>query len=135
LREKNGDPPALPEDAQPLLEPQTAPADSEVEDPVLEANAEPDYKSLYFACIKELEEAKIENQNLKEEIDNHADVIEYSKLLQTLFTENEIAILSDKKKKVKWTSVEIAKAFTLRYLSKRAYIYYREKLKYPLPGL
>ncbi|CAI6357932.1 unnamed protein product [Macrosiphum euphorbiae] len=40
-----------------------------------------------------------------------------------------------KKKRVHWTRAEISKAFTLRYFSKRAYVYVKNELHYPLPGL
>ena len=33
-----------------------------------------------------------------------------------------------------WSRDEIAKAFTLRYFSKRAYLYVKDELHYPLPG-
>lgn len=52
-----------------------------------------------------------------------------------MFTENEIKLISGKQTRVNWTSEEISKAFTLRYLSQRAYLYVRNNLKYPLPGL
>lgn len=32
-----------------------------------------------------------------------------------------------------WSTDDISKAFTLRYLNKRCYIYLRNKIKYPLP--
>jgi len=39
-----------------------------------------------------------------------------------------------KKKKVHWSRDEISKAFTIRYLSKRANVYVKNELNYPLPG-
>jgi hypothetical protein len=39
------------------------------------------------------------------------------------------------KKQVAWTSDEISLAFTLRYLSKRCYLFIKRKMKVPLPGL
>jgi hypothetical protein len=42
-------------------------------------------------------------------------------LLKKLLTENQIAILLNKKKRVNWTTEEIAVAFTVRYLSKKCY--------------
>jgi hypothetical protein len=56
-------------------------------------------------------------------------------LLKKLLTENQIAILLNKKKRVNWTTEEIAVAFTVRYLSKKCYIFLRTKLNFPLPAL
>uniref|UniRef100_A0A1Y1K3A3 Uncharacterized protein n=1 Tax=Photinus pyralis TaxID=7054 RepID=A0A1Y1K3A3_PHOPY len=50
-------------------------------------------------------------------------------------TSNQVDIILKKKKKARWAPEEVSKAFTLRYFSKRCYIYLREKLHYPLPGL
>jgi hypothetical protein len=52
-------------------------------------------------------------------------------LLKKLLTENQIAILLNKKKRVNWTTEEIAVAFTVRYLSKKCYIFLRTKLNFP----
>ncbi|XP_035206866.1 uncharacterized protein LOC118181783 [Stegodyphus dumicola] len=60
---------------------------------------------------------------------------EANKTLQTIFTENQIKILTGKQKYVHWTNDEISNAFTLRYLSRKAYIFVRNKLQYPLPGV
>jgi hypothetical protein len=40
-------------------------------------------------------------------------------ILTTVFSENQIALLSNKKKRVNWSREEIAIAFTLRYFSKK----------------
>lgn len=56
-------------------------------------------------------------------------------ILSKILTKNQIAIILNKKKKVKWTADEIGTAFTLRYFSKKSYVYLRSKLNYPLPGL
>jgi hypothetical protein len=50
-----------------------------------------------------------------------------STLLKTVLIQNQIDLLSKKKKRVNWTREEIAVAFTLRYYSKKCYL-----LKYPL---
>ena len=50
-------------------------------------------------------------------------------------TPNQIDILTKKKTKARWTNDEISRAFTLRYFSVRVYIYVRDTLKYPLPGI
>lgn len=56
-------------------------------------------------------------------------------LLKKILSDNQIALLSNKKKRVNWTNEEISTAFTLRYYSKKCYIYLRSKLNYPLPSL
>lgn len=56
-------------------------------------------------------------------------------LLKTVLTQNQIDLLSKKKKRVNWTREEIAVAFTLRYYSKKCYLYLRTSLNYPLPSL
>lgn len=56
-------------------------------------------------------------------------------VLADFLSPNQIDILLKKKTKARWNSDEISKAFTLRYFSKRAYIYVRQSLKYPLPGI
>jgi hypothetical protein len=56
-------------------------------------------------------------------------------LLKKVLTDNQIALLSKKKKRINWTRDEQAVAFTLRYYSKKCYLYLRNKLHYPLPSL
>lgn len=59
---------------------------------------------------------------------------EVRKCLSTLFSKNQIDLVMKKKKIVHWSTDDISKAFTLRYFSKRAYIYVKDELHYPLPG-
>jgi len=58
----------------------------------------------------------------------------YRELVHEMYTTNQIALLTKKRKKVKWTGEEISEAFTWRYLSPRAYIRMRKKPLLPLPG-
>ncbi|KAF0703614.1 THAP domain-containing protein 4-like, partial [Aphis craccivora] len=51
--------------------------------------------------------------------------------LSELFTKNQLDLIM--KKKVHWTRDESAKSFTLRCFSKRAYVYVKTELHYPLP--
>jgi len=44
-------------------------------------------------------------------------------------------LLHKKQKPYKWQTEDIASAITLRSLSKKAYIYLRDKKGFPLPGL
>ncbi|KAJ8913733.1 hypothetical protein NQ315_007450 [Exocentrus adspersus] len=60
------------------------------------------------------------------------------KEIKTLFsgtlTSSQIDAVCNKGSKVTWTREDIVKAFTLRYLSKKAYVFVKEE-NYPLPGL
>ncbi|KAF0705882.1 THAP-type domain-containing protein, partial [Aphis craccivora] len=60
---------------------------------------------------------------------------EATKLVSPIFSKNQLDIILKKKKRVNWSTDEIAKAFTLRYFSKRAYLYVRHELHHPLPGI
>lgn len=60
---------------------------------------------------------------------------EYVDLLQTFFSTNEIQLLTHKKKRVNWTAKEISKAIALRVLSRKAYTFVRDTMKFPLPGI
>lgn len=53
--------------------------------------------------------------------------------LKSIFSETQLSLIKKKRKKVIWGTEDISKAFTIRYLSKRCYIYLRNKLHYPLP--
>lgn len=55
-------------------------------------------------------------------------------MIEKFFTQNEVDLLTLKKKRVNWTAEEISKALALRILSRRAYVYLREKQNHPLPG-
>lgn len=65
---------------------------------------------------------------------NRAVDVEAKKYLSTIFSKNQIDLIMKKKKKVHWTTEDISKAFTLRYFSKRPYVYVKDELHYPLPG-
>lgn len=59
---------------------------------------------------------------------------EAKKLLSSVFTKNQLDLILKKKKRVNWSREEISKAFTLRFFSKRSYVYIKNDLNYPLPG-
>ncbi|KAL4118928.1 hypothetical protein QTP88_011806 [Uroleucon formosanum] len=61
--------------------------------------------------------------------------IQARKYLSSAFSQNQLDLMMKKKKKVHWSRDEIFKAFTLRYFSKRAYIYVKNELNYPLLGI
>ncbi|KAL4101118.1 hypothetical protein QTP88_021138 [Uroleucon formosanum] len=53
--------------------------------------------------------------------------------LKSIFSQTQLSLITKQRKKVIWGTDDISKAFTIRYLSKRCYIYLRNKLHYPLP--
>lgn len=93
----------------------------------------------YIALQEQCEKLKNEAQQNKAEIENlistnkklqlSADESrntldgKLKELLGGFLTQNQIEVLLKNKTKARWTSEEISKAFTLRYFSKRAYIY------------
>ncbi|KAI5704495.1 hypothetical protein M8J75_006003 [Diaphorina citri] len=97
--------------------------------------------------MKQLNKLEIENEKLHEKINQANLTIENLKTSNALvegkmidalspcLSPNQIQILTKKKNRARWTSDELSKAFTLRYLSQKAYAYLRGTLKYPLPGL
>lgn len=115
------------------------------------------YKEKYIVLFKEFED--LQNKYIKQKqlhsrsIKKLHDQIRYYKnknlnkssksakeetartLLQQVLTKNQIALLSEKKKRVNWTNDEISIAFTLRYYSKKSYLFLKNKLHYPLPAL
>jgi hypothetical protein len=62
-------------------------------------------------------------------------VDEISKILQPYFTPTAIECFIRPNKKPRWTMEDISRAITLRYLSRRTYLYIRQQLKHPLPAL
>jgi len=68
-----------------------------------------DYEKLYKDLIKQCHILKTENQKLLEKTEK-------------------------KNKRERWSRDEVAKSFDLMYYSKRAYMYVRDELHYPLPG-
>lgn len=75
------------------------------------------------------EEIKILSQNKTNSINN-----ESKEIVSSVFSQNRLNLMQKKKKHVCWTRDHMAKAFTLRYISKRAYVYVKDELHYPLPG-
>lgn len=60
----------------------------------------------------------------------------FNNILNGFFTPTQIQLLLHKKQKpYKWQTEDITSAITLRSLSKKAYIYLRDKKGFPLPGL
>lgn len=73
----------------------------------------------------------VHTSNIKEEQEKRENL---ESSLKSFLSRTQINSLL-KQKRVVWSSEDIAKAFTLRYLSKRTYIYLRNTLHYPLPHL
>eukprot|EP00102_Acyrthosiphon_pisum_P025339 XP_016662549.1 PREDICTED: uncharacterized protein LOC107884598 [Acyrthosiphon pisum] len=71
--------------------------------------------------------------NKSQTIENQA-----KKYLSTIFFTNQLNLIMQIKKRVHWKRAEISKAFTQlshKYFSKRACVYVKNELHYPLPGL
>lgn len=81
----------------------------------------------------ELSKAQLEIEQYKSRQNNIDTSI--SSTFGKLFSKNQLDLIMEKNKNVKWTGDELSQAFTLRYYSKRAYDYLRKVLKYPLPGI
>jgi hypothetical protein len=60
---------------------------------------------------------------------------EETNAMKKFFTKNQMDLLLKRRKRVNWTSEEAASAFTLRYYSKKSYLYVKSTLQFPLPGL
>lgn len=56
-------------------------------------------------------------------------------VLASVLTPNQLDIIFKKKNRAKWTPEEYSTALTIRYLSRRCYLFLKNKLNYPLPGL
>jgi hypothetical protein len=55
-------------------------------------------------------------------------------LVSPLLSSNQIDLLTNHKKQVRWTREEISSAFSLRYLSLRSYKHLRKNMNFPLPS-
>lgn len=55
--------------------------------------------------------------------------------MDKVFTVSQKKVLIDKHKKVKWDRKIMSAAFALKYLSSNSYLYLKNNLMYPLPGL
>jgi len=82
--------------------------------------------------------SKNENKILVKSLNNYKKQKteeEVRSLVSNVLTKNQLDLILKKKKKVIWSTDEISKSFALRCLSQRAYLYVRNSLNYPLPGL
>lgn len=85
---------------------------------------------------KVINKLKKENFDLKRKCQKTMRTYDtFKKVLQSTFTDNQIKLLLGRKKQVKWTNEDISLAFTLRYLSKRCFLFMKRKMNIPLPGL
>lgn len=87
-------------------------------------------KLLHLALAKKTQEMKTleikKNEEVKMEVRN---------ILKQVFSQTQIECLLSPKTKPHWTQNDIAKALTLRSLSKKCYVYMRTCLGIPLPAL
>ncbi|KAG5877964.1 hypothetical protein JTB14_015613 [Gonioctena quinquepunctata] len=116
-----------------------------------------DYKNLYSILLNENQHLQLETSKLTDknrQAQQKLKALEKSlcscrsKLLKTqivgkqikgvlkkALSENQIDLLLKKKKRMNWKPAEVATAFTLRYYSKKSYLFLRSHLNYPLPSL
>lgn len=92
-----------------------------------------------LTCKNENLEKRIEalerlNEDLKD-VHNHQVLQKAKTLLATKYTSNQIDIMTGRKKHVIWSPEELAKGFTLKYLSKPALEYVIGTLQFPLPSV
>lgn len=81
--------------------------------------------------IKNLENANRELQSLlNSNVEN-----KFYNLLKDQFSQNQVDLILKKKKQVRWTAEELGNAFALIYFSKKGYVYLKDHLNYPLPGI
>jgi len=78
-----------------------------------------DYEKLYNDILEERDILKVEIKKLSKKIKKSEEMNMHSLI---------------KKNQEKWSRDELFKAFSLLYYSKRAYMYAKDELHYPLPG-
>jgi hypothetical protein len=78
---------------------------------------------------------KIKLDNNKNNENHNLTIEKIDKMMSPILTKTQIEKVVYKKKKVLWKNEDICRAFTLRYLGKRPYVYLRNKLKFPLPAI
>lgn len=78
---------------------------------------------------------KLKQQVKKSNRSSQANFNNTKRLLNRVFTENQIKCLLGTTKKVRWTNEELSLSFTLHYLSIRAYLFVKNKMNIPLPSL
>lgn len=102
-----------------------------------------DLKRKYKVVLESNQNLERESKHLKLEVNSALEKLKVEegvrqsleKVLETSFSATQIKLMSMQKKRVTWHSDDISKAFAIRYLSKRCYIYLRNTLKYPLPHI
>lgn len=95
-------------------------------------------KNSHILEVNRKQKLEIESLNKKlSSANSNVSLLERQKDIQQIlckvFSKSQLDLLTKKKKKVQWSSDDISKAFALRYLSKRCYLYVRNTLHYPLP--
>lgn len=110
---------------------QTTKSEMELEKLRIQCIGNANSKQLLQDKIKELEK-QVFSKSKNESIEYLANLKES---LKPALTSNQIEIILGKKKFAKWNQNEIGNAFTLRYFSKRGYLFLKNTLKYPLPAI
>lgn len=87
--------------------------------------------------ILEHELNTLKNQRIVEfkQMEKNVSVDEIKNLLSSVLSSNQIDLILNRKKQVRWTQDELSMAFTIRYISKNCYLFLKNKMKLPLPAL
>ncbi|XP_031333557.1 uncharacterized protein LOC116163654 [Photinus pyralis] len=93
-------------------------------------SGEDSHKLKYEELLAVHAKLKQDYSSLKEE--NKKEIKRLNDLLRYYKKKNRLKLTS---KDVNWNREELATAFTLRYYSKKCYLYVRNNLNYPLPSL
>ena len=104
------------------------------------------YKKLYQEKLLEIENltktvdqmqkaSKEASISLEELSISHVNLQRKWKVIEKVFTQNQIQLLTGDKKRVNWTAKEICDAFTIRYHSQITYKLLRQEFGFPLPCL
>ncbi|KAG5888938.1 hypothetical protein JTB14_012197 [Gonioctena quinquepunctata] len=93
-------------------------------------------KELYCSTLEKLKVEIEENFKVFQEssITKKEFNAKIKEVMSKTLTANQVDIILDVKKRVRWNRNELSKAFTLRYLSKKAYLFMRNE-NFPLPHI
>lgn len=70
-----------------------------------------------------------------QQLEKNLNIDNVKKLLASVLTPNQIDLILNRKRQVHWTQDELSLAFTIRYLSKKCYLFMKSKMKIPLPSI
>jgi hypothetical protein len=87
-------------------------------------------------CRKKIRQLENELTEYSNKIYTKKDfMLKLKQNMSPVLTSNQIDLITNKKKRVRWTKEELCTAFTIRYFGIKSYNYLRNQLNYPLPSL